>query len=306
MLRHYLAIARPDHWFKNIFVLPGVAVALLLEPGHAGGLTLPLLLGLAATCLTASANYVINEYLDREFDRHHPTKRLRPSAQGLIRPVPMLLEYLLLAAAGLGLGWLVGTRFAIFAAILLGMGLIYNVPPVRTKDRIFLDVLSESVNNPLRFLLGWSIVIQAALPPSSVLLAYWCGGAFLMSVKRYAEYRHIDDPARAGAYRRSFAAYTEGRLLLQSFFYAINSSFFLGIFLIKYRIEFLLSFPFFAALFTWYLYIGLKADSAAQAPERLWREWRFMLFVGLLAAVVLGLFFVDIPLLHRLLQVNVY
>ena len=31
-----------------------------------------------------------------------------------------------------------------------GMGVAYNVPPVRTKDRAYLDVLSESVNNPLR------------------------------------------------------------------------------------------------------------------------------------------------------------
>jgi hypothetical protein len=61
-------------------------------------------------------------------------------------------------------------------------------------------------------------------------------------------------------------------------FYAVCSSFFLGIFLIKYRIEFLLTFPLFALLFTWYLAIGLKPDSGAQAPEKLYREGKFMVF----------------------------
>ena len=33
-------------------------------------------------------------------------------------------------------------------------------------------------------------------------------GAFLMAVKRYAEYRMIGDPDRAGLYRKSFSKYT--------------------------------------------------------------------------------------------------
>ena len=74
------------------------------------------------------------------------------------------------------------------------MGIIYNVRPIRSKDRIYLDVLSESINNPLRLLLGWSAVLAGMLPPSSILMAYWMGGAFLMAVKRYAEYRFINDP----------------------------------------------------------------------------------------------------------------
>lgn len=135
--------------------------------------------------------------------------------------------------------------------------------------RVFLDVLSESINNPIRLLLGWSIIISNAIPPSSILLAYWMGGAFLMAVKRYSEYRFIGNPALAGQYRRSFNTYTEQSLLLSSFFYAILSSFFLGIFLIKYRVEFILSFPIFSLVFVWYLAIGMRPDSAAKDPEKI-------------------------------------
>ena len=72
--------------------------------------------------------------------------------------------------------------------LLLVMGLVYNVEPVRSKDKAYIDVLSESINNPLRLLLGWSAIIDSALPPISVLVSYWMGGAYLMAIKRYAEF----------------------------------------------------------------------------------------------------------------------
>jgi len=106
----------------------------------------------------------------------------------------------------------------------------YNVEPVRTKDRQYLDVLSESVNNPIRFLLGWFAVTGTIIPPGSVLLAYWTSGAFPMGTKRYSEYRRIANPVQAGLYRRSFERYTEASLLLSSFFYALCSAFLIGVF----------------------------------------------------------------------------
>ena len=182
------------------------------------------------------------------------------------------------------------------------MGLIYNVPPIRAKDRPYLDVLTESVNNPLRLVIGWSALVVAALPPSSILLSYWMGGAFLMAIKRFAEYRMIDDPARAASYRASFAHYSEEKLLVSAFFYALCSAFFLGVFLIKYRIEFLLTFPLFALLFAWYLAISLRKRSVVQTPEKLYRERRFVVFVGFLALAVTVLFFLDIPALQLLVD----
>jgi 4-hydroxybenzoate polyprenyltransferase len=301
-LADYIRIMRPDHWVKNVFMLPGAAIALLLKHESPLGFLLPLALAAAAVCLLSSANYVINEFLDAEFDRHHPIKQFRPSALGLIDGRAVFLEYLALAAVGLAIAARIDALFAVASTMLLVMGVLYNVPPIRTKDRVYLDVISESVNNPLRFVMGWAVVIPATLPPSSVLLAYWFGGAFLMAVKRFSEYRGIGNPAVAAAYRRSFKYYDESKLLLSSVFYGLNSAFFLGVFLIKYRVEFLLSFPLFAVLFTWYLAIGFKAESAAQNPERLFEEHAFMLFAAFLAVAVVALFVVDIPAMHMLMQ----
>jgi hypothetical protein len=83
-----------------------------------------------------------------------------------------------------------------------------------------------------------------------------------------------------------------------SFFCAITSAFFLAIFLIKYRIELLLSFPLFAVLFVWYLAMGMKPQSPTQDPEKLYRQAGFMAYVAFLAAVVALLLIVDIPWLQ--------
>ena len=298
----YLSIARPDHWFKNVFMLPGVLFGILLTedlPDNWGWL---LVLGFISACLIASANYVINEWLDREFDKYHPKKNARPSVDGKVRWYFVYLEYLVLAVSGLYLGSFVSDQFFFFSVVFLVLGFIYNVPPLRTKERTYLDVLTESLNNPVRFLLGWAIVETNYLPPSSVLLAYWMGGAFLMGIKRFAEYRFIGDPKKAGLYRRSFKYYTENSLLISSFFYAMSAAFFLGVFLIKHRIEYLLILPFFSFLFAWYLQIGLSADSSAQSPEKLYREKYFIAYLGILCVVFLVLTFVDLPELKFLLD----
>jgi len=300
--KHYVAIARFDHWFKNLLMLPGFALAAVLGDRYELHLLWNLLLGLLAVGLIASANYTINEWLDGEFDRYHPIKHTRPTVQGLIEARYVYLQWMLFALVGLSIGWTLSVQFFVAAILLLIMGLIYNVKPTRSKDRQYLDVLSESVNSPLRLMLGWAIVLPNELAPSSMLLSYWMGGAYLMAVKRYAEYRLIDDPSRAALYRRSFGRYSENTLLLSSFFYALMSAFFLGVFLVKYRIEFIVTLPFFAVLFVWYLSIGMQSASVAQTPEKLYKEGRFVLFIVALIAVVLLATFVDVPSLEILVQ----
>lgn len=302
-MRPYVQIARPDHWFKNVFVLPGTAIALLLHPIPLSDIALPLVFGLVSACFAASANYTINEYLDADFDRHHPTKMNRPAPRGLIRFEFVIVQYLLLAAVAMVIAWYMGILFFSTSACFLLLGLAYNVSPVRTKDRVFFDVISESANNPIRLMLGWALVIDNAFPPSSILMAFWFGGAFLMAVKRLAEFRQIQNPSIAAKYRQSFGQYSETTLLLSAVFYAMNTAFFIAIFLIKYRIEFLISFPLISLMFTWYLAIGMQPDSVAQTPELLYRKRHFLAFVLLVVASLISLFVVDIPALHVLMNV---
>ncbi|MBN1597989.1 MAG: UbiA prenyltransferase family protein [Bacteroidales bacterium] len=299
MLKHYVRIARPDHWFKNIFMLPGIVMGLYYTDFSLDNTSVLILAaGILATCLIASANYVINEFLDLEFDRFHPVKKYRTAVLADLNAGIVYTEYTVLALSGLVISFYISNEFFITELLFLFMGFLYNVKPFRTKDKAYLDVLTESINNPIRFILGWLLIGIDFIPPSSILVAYWMGGAFLMATKRFAEYRFIGDPDLAGKYRQSFKRYTENLLLVSTVFYALCSSFFLAIFLIKHRIELLISFPFIALLFTWYLDIGFEKDSIVQNPEKLYKKKGFVTFVVFLFILLVLLLKIDIPSLN--------
>lgn len=298
-MKSYLAIARVDHWFKNVFALPGVLVALLADPSPHPHLLLHLGLGLGALCLTASANYAINEYLDGPFDRLHPVKKNRPAARGELDPRLVTAMWLVLGSAGLALGSVVNVATGASVAALLVMGLVYNVPPVRTKDLPYVDVLSESVNNPIRLWTGWALTGTHLMPPLSLVLAYWLIGAFFMAVKRLAEWRHIGaDKART--YRPSFRHYDDEKLLVAIVAYASGASLFGGMFIRRYRLELVMAIPMMAVLLGWYLHVGFKEESPAMSPERLYRDPGLTLWIGLTFAVCCAMLWFRLPFLATL------
>ncbi len=300
----YASIARPDHWLKNVFMLIGVVLAFFYKPSLLAGFEwVDLVLGFMATCLVASSNYVLNEILDAPTDANHPEKRSRPIPSGLVSLPLAYAEWLLLGGLGFFLAWLVNGPFLAAAVSLWIMGLIYNIPPIRSKELPYVDVVSESVNNPIRLALGWFVVSAVTIPPISLLAAYWMVGAFFMASKRFAEYRTINDKVRAAAYRKSFRHYDDNRLLISMFFYASAAAMFLGIFIIRYHLELILSIPLIAGFFSMYLRIALKPDSAAQAPERLFKEKGLMLYLVLCVVVFVLLMFVRIEPLYDLFNV---
>ena len=304
-IRPYIEIARIDHWFKNAFMLLGVILAIFYEPSVASWTSLwPLSIAILATCLVASSNYVLNELLDGPHDRLHPDKRFRPVPSGRVRPALAYAEWLLLAAIGFGLALSVNLLFFLSALSLWVMGVLYNVPPIRTKEWPYVDVLSESINNPIRLLLGWFALVTTRVPPASLAISYWMVGAFFMAMKRYAEYRHIGNPEVAASYRRSFRYYTEDRLLISLFFYATTCALFAGVFIVRYHVELILFAPLAAGLFAFYMKIGLQPDSPVQNPEKLYRQRGFFAYLIVCAAAFVILMFTSIPAMYKLFNVE--
>jgi decaprenyl-phosphate phosphoribosyltransferase len=300
-LRGHVRIARFDHWVKNVFVLPGIAFALAMDPARLHLINpFHIVAGLLAIGLVASSNYVLNEILDAPFDLLHPLKRGRPVPAGEVHIPWAWAEWVLLFLAGLALSAVVSRAFVLTMAALWVMGCVYNIPPLRAKDIPFVDVLAEAVNNPIRFLAGWYMTGTAAVPIASLLISYWMVGCYFMAIKRFAECRDLRFFSQCAAYRKCFRYYTEQNLLVSILFYGALAMLFFGAYMGRYRLEMALSFPLVAAVMAIYFHIAFKPDSAAQRPEGLIREPLLMSAIALCSAVIVSLLWADIPLLHQM------
>jgi 4-hydroxybenzoate polyprenyltransferase len=300
-IKAHLAIARLDHSIKNLFVLPGIVIPLSVRPDLLSRELIPkIVLGFLATTLIACSNYVVNEVLDAPFDRLHPKKKTRPAACGLVNIPLAYVQWIAMMVAGLWISSKVSPAFTVTAAVLWIMGCIYNIRPFRTKDVVYLDVITESLNNPLRLLLGWFMITSTLIPPISLVLAYWALGCYFMALKRFSELRCIQHNV-AASYRESFKHYTERKLLVSVTFYAAAAMLFFGAFSMRYRMELILAFPCIAYLMATYFNLSYDEDSAAQNPEKLYKQPWLMGGVVVTFATLAFLLLHPLPAMTRIL-----
>lgn len=110
-LQAFLASLRPRQWTKNLLLFAGVIFAQKL--GHPACVTRAVL-GAIVFCFASGVIYVFNDIVDRELDRRHAHKRLRPIASGrlpvdyAVKAGAVLLVLVLAAAALLGSAFLGG------------------------------------------------------------------------------------------------------------------------------------------------------------------------------------------------------
>ena len=300
-LTPYLKILRLDHWFKNILVFFGVIIAINFKSNYlfiTENLYI-IIAGTFSTCLIASSNYIINEYLDRNFDKHHPEKNKRPGAKGSLKGNIVYLMYIFFLTTGLIIAKYINNNFFLIQLFFLIAGFTYNVKPFRFKDIEVFDVISESINAPIRFLLGWFLIFEVTLPPISIVVAFWACGAFLMTVKRLAELKKLKfKKINVINYRKSLSGYTEEKLILLSLFFSNITALFSGIFLIKHKIELLLCLPFLALFFVYHLKVGLIANKLSMESEKVFRNKKlnvifFLLILTLIVAYNIELDFLD-------------
>lgn len=177
-LRDWIRLIRPQQWIKNAFVLTP-----LLFSGKSLDLTADLRAGLAfiSFCFLASAVYAWNDILDREGDRQHPTKKMRPVAAGRIGVSAAAWSGVILAAVGLAGCALLGQPVLVVAVAYLGLNVLYSF---RLKHVVVLDVFCVAGFFVLRLLAGARAV---AVVPSIWLLL--CGGLLALYLG-FAKRRH--------------------------------------------------------------------------------------------------------------------
>src|SRR6185295_13871600 len=135
---------RPAQWVKNLFVVAPLFFGSKLADATAVGRAL---LALAAFSAAASAVYLLNDIRDREEDRRHPLKRLRPLAAGTLSVPVAIAALVVLTAAALGIALALGTGFAL---ILVGYLLLNVLYSLGLKHMVILDVMCISLGFVLR------------------------------------------------------------------------------------------------------------------------------------------------------------
>ena len=161
MLSALFRSLRPAQWVKNLFVLVPLVFAHRLDRFD---LALRSASAFVAFCAAASAIYLLNDLRDREADRLHPVKRLRPIAAGRLGGGPALVASLALAAGALVLAWTLGPGFSICLGIYLALNILYSLG---LKRIVILDVMTIAFGFVLRVEAG---ALAIAVEVSSWLL----------------------------------------------------------------------------------------------------------------------------------------
>jgi 4-hydroxybenzoate polyprenyltransferase len=268
----YVKVFRIDHWMKNVFTIIGSFGAIFIyRPTISGTLIFNVICAFILSCCISSVNYVINEILDASFDALHPTKKNRPIPSGQITLYKLIVSaFILLAVTFVVSDMFFDKYFNLSLLSLFIAGLIYNIRPVRAKDLPFIDVVSESINNPIRLFIGWyALQINMMIPPVSIIFFFWTLGGFLMTAKRVAEFRLLGKQGEV--YRPTFKYYTVKNLTVALFLYAGFSIGFFIYFAYIHKFVLLLSVPFYVGFVFWYSKLTYKKETVVMDPEHIYK-----------------------------------
>ncbi len=199
VVRRGLILAlRPRQWTKNGLIFVALAFTLNLQQP---GLLLRSVVTFLAFCCLSSAGYLLNDVVDVEADRQHPTKRLRPIAAGLV-PVPVALGVgLLLAFLGLAACFRLGVPLGLLAVGYIVLTAVYSTT---LKHLVLLDIFGIAGGFVVRAAAG-AVAIDVPISPwlySATLL-----GALLIALgKRRTELQTLG--VDAVGHRRNLESYS--------------------------------------------------------------------------------------------------
>ena len=158
----YVRLLRPKQWLKNGFVLaPLVFSQQLME-----SLALERSMGaLLCWCAVSSGIYIINDLFDREADRRHPVKCMRPLTNGEVRPETGGVMAAVLLAGGLGGLLTLGPQVLVPGALYAAINLAYSA---YFKQVVIIDVMAVASGFVLR-VIGGAEAIDVWVSPWLVL-----------------------------------------------------------------------------------------------------------------------------------------
>lgn len=179
LLRGLMRSMRPLQWIKNlaVFIAPFLA-GQLLDTSK----LVPTLWTFVAFCCASSAMYLLNDVMDRQADRLHPTKKYRPIASGVVPVWLALASSAALVILSLVIADHTHQTLTVMVAGYMALQLAYTF---LFKRAIIIDAMLIALGFVLRVYAGAFVV---SVPLSAwLLLAVASGAWFLALGKRRSE-----------------------------------------------------------------------------------------------------------------------
>ncbi len=189
MILNYLKLVRVPQWIKNFFVfVPLLFSQHLFDKDY-------LFTSLAAFvvfCLASSLIYVINDTIDIEADKAHPTKKNRPLPAGVISKRSALIVAVVLTAVIIILLPQFNKEFLYFVTAFVLLNIFYSF---WFKHIVILDVFSIAAGFAIRVLAG-AVVISVPISSWLILTTIFIS-LFLGVMKRHSELILVEESENA-------------------------------------------------------------------------------------------------------------
>lgn len=142
---------RFNDWTKNLLVMAPAFFAQVISAST----VIPLLLGFLAFCFMSSTGYMLNDFLDVEYDRKHPEKMNRPYAAGNISAKHLFYLMTVCFSVGIILAALVNLQFLYCSLLYFAITALYSL---FLKNIPYIDSLTIVSGFLLRVYAGGAIV----------------------------------------------------------------------------------------------------------------------------------------------------
>lgn len=150
-LKDLIILARPHQYVKNTFIFLPIFFGLQITNTQ---FLLNAFIAFIAFSLTASSLYILNDYHDREEDRKHPVKKLRPLASGVVTTQAALVFMVILFVSGMTLMAALSLQAVIILAFYLVMIVAYSY---YFKHIAIIDVSIIAIGFVLRLYIGSAV-----------------------------------------------------------------------------------------------------------------------------------------------------
>jgi 4-hydroxybenzoate polyprenyltransferase len=199
----YLAVSmRAKQWTKNVVLFAGVVFSKRFTDPELVRLSL---YGFLVFCGLSGAIYILNDVFDRDRDREHPKKKVRPIAAGRISPGFAVGFAVILIAVLLPVAWTLGREFFFLALAFVGVNLAYSLI---FRHVVILDVISISFSFLIRAVAGVA-VLHSVIPDLEFSPWLWICTLFLSLFLAICKRRNeITNLVSAGDHRTSLREYS--------------------------------------------------------------------------------------------------